>query len=110
MTLNEAISADKLKEYEENGLLRHTINPEESFDHSEEFIRRIYLIDFLLKSGMDQDNLKTYLHLLDGKTESRDEQILILRKHRCKLLEEIHDKQQILDKLDYMIRETKETT
>lgn len=99
------ISADKLREYEANGLLGSTMYTEESSGHSEQFIQRICLIDFLLRSGMTTDRLKSYLRLLDKKTESRDEQIRILRKQRCCLLEEIHYKQQILDELDYMIRE-----
>lgn len=56
---------------------------------------------------MTVDELKRYLHMFDSKTESRDEQIRPLRKQRCKLLEDIHYKQQILDEPDYMIRETK---
>ena len=112
MAINEIskrlqISADKLREYEVNGFLENITRTEELPEHSEQFIRRICLINFLLKSGMDPNSLKSYLHMLDGKTESREEQVRILRKQRCKLLEEIHDKQQILDELDYMIRETK---
>ncbi len=112
MTLNEAserfhIGAETLKEYKTNGLLGHTVSEGEPLEFNEADIRRIGLIGFLQKSGMDRDSLKGYLRLLDGKTESRDEQIRILRKQRCKLLEEIHYKQQILDELDYMILETK---
>lgn len=112
MALNEAseqfqISANKLREYEANGLLGDTTRTEELSDHSEQFIRRVCLISFLLKSGVERDSLKNYLRMLNGKTESRKEQLRMLRKQRCKLLNEIHDKQQILDKPDYLIRETK---
>ena len=51
-----------------------------------------------LMSGMEDIN---------KKTESREEQIRILRKQRYRLLEEIHCKQQSLDELDYMIDKIK---
>lgn len=101
------IGADKLKEYEANGLLGDTAKPDRTSDNSDRLIQRICLINFLLDSGMEMKELKAYLHLLDEKTENREEQIRMLRKRRCSLLEEIHIKQQILDKPDYMIRETK---
>lgn len=109
MTLNAAleglhIDTDKLREYEANGLLGRLRFSE---GQSEQFIRRICLINFLLKTGMDTDGLKKYFHLLDEMPDSRDEQLRILRRHRYKLLDVIHDKQQLLDELDDMIRETK---
>lgn len=51
--------------------------------------------------------LKKYLNLLENKTGSKEEQIKILRKQRFKLLDDIHEKQQSLDELDYMIDEIK---
>lgn len=112
MTLNEAskrfhISMEKLKNYEENGLLEHQTLADGTFDYTETELRRIGLIHSLLKSGMDMEVLKKYLRLLNDKTASKEEQIRILRKQRCRLLDDIHDKQQALDELDYMIRETK---
>ena len=41
----------------------------------------------------------------NGRTE--EEQIRILRKSRAQLLDEIHEKQQQLDRLDYMLYEMK---
>lgn len=112
MTLNEAskrfhISMEKLKNYEENGLLEHQTLAEGTFDYTETEFRRIGLIHSLIKSGMDMDVLKKYLRLLNDKTANKEEQIRILRKQRYQLLDDIHDKQQALDELDYMIRETK---
>ena len=112
MTLNEAgkrfhISTEKLKSYEENGLLKHQTLAGGDFDYTETELRRIGLIHSLLKSGMDMKILKRYLKLLDDKTGSKEEQLRILRKQRYKLLDDIHDKQQTLDELDYMIREAK---
>lgn len=64
------ISMDKIRYYEENGLLEHSVLP-------------------------------------DRKIEYIEAQIRILRKQRFLLLDEIHEKQQALDKLDYMIGELK---
>lgn len=112
MTLNEAsrrfhISMEKLKCYEDNNLLEHQTLTDGTFDYTEEELRRVGLIHSLLKSGMDIDAIKKYLRLLNDKTESKEEQIKILRKQRYRLLDDIHDKQQALDELDYIIRETK---
>ncbi len=60
-----------------------------------------------MKAGLNIDVLKKYLSLLENKTGSKEEQIKILRKRRFKLLEDIHEKQQSLDELDYMIDEIK---
>ncbi len=112
MTLNEAsrrfhISMEKLKSYEENHLLEHQTLADGTFDYTETELWRVGLIHSLLKSGMDMEVLKKYLCLLNDKTSSKEEQIRILRKQRYQLLDDIHDKQQALDELDYMIRETK---
>lgn len=41
---------------------------------------------------------------------AKEEQIKILRKIRAELLEEIHCKQQALDRLDYMLYEIKKNS
>lgn len=112
MTLNEAcrrfhISMEKLKVYEENELLEYKTLADGTFDYAETELRRLGLIHSLLKSGMDMEVLKKYLRLLNDKTANKEEQLRILRKQRCKLLDDIHDKQQTLDELDYMILEVK---
>ena len=45
--------------------------------------------------------------LLNEKGKTKEEQIRIIRKERGCLLEEIHRKQQLLDRLDYMLYEMK---
>lgn len=112
MTLNEAsrrfhISLEKLNFYEENGLLEHRTLTDGIPDYTESDLRRTELIHFLLKAGLNIDMLKTYLNLLANQTDSKEEQIKILRKQRFKLLDDIHEKQQSLDELDYMIDEIK---
>ena len=39
---------------------------------------------------------------------TKEEQIRIIRKSRAQLLDEIHGKQQLLDRLDYMLYQMKE--
>lgn len=112
MTLIEAskkfhISIEKLKYYEESKLLEHQTLADGTFEYTETELRRIGLIHSLIKSGMNMDVLKKYLKLLNDKTGSREEQIRILRKQRYQLLDDIHDKQQALDELDFLIHETK---
>lgn len=110
MTLNEAgrrfhISMDKLKYYEENGLLVHQTLADGTWDYTEAELRRTGLIHALLKAGLNMAALKKYLSLLESTTNNKEEQIKILRKQRFKLLDDIHEKQQSLDELDYMIDE-----
>lgn len=45
--------------------------------------------------------------LLNEKEKTKEERIRIIRKERGRLLEEIHGKQQLLDRLDYMLHEMK---
>lgn len=109
MTLKEAserfhISIDKLKGYEDNGFLEHAVLEDGSFDYSEKELCRVGVICSLLKSGMEAEDLKKYLH-----GEDKEEQIRILRKQRCELLDNIHERQQVLDEIDYLIREAKKS-
>lgn len=53
--------------------------------------------------GMSGDEIQMLIKKKDEK-----EQMLQLRKYRCFLLEEIHEKQKALDKLDYIIYQMKE--
>ena len=108
MTLGEAserfcISMEKLNYYEENGLIRYETLVEGIPDYTEDELHKAGVIHTLLEAGMDVNALGKYMQLLHGKTENKEEQIRILRKQRYRLLEEIHCKQQFLDKLDYMI-------
>lgn len=112
MTLKEAserfrISIEKLNYYEENGLIVYETLVNDVPDYTEDELRKVGVIHALLTAGMDVNMLRKYLQLLRKKVGSKDEQIRILRKQRCELLDEIHCKQQSLDELDYMIDEIK---
>lgn len=112
MTLQEAaarfqVNIEKLEFYERNGLLEcsHFING--APDYTEDELRRVGLIHSLMKAGFDIDSLKKYFSLPAHDGADKKEKIRLLRKQRCRLLDEIHGKQQSLDELDYMIEKIK---
>lgn len=65
-------------------------------------------IHFLKKAGMDEENLSQMKKL--QKEDGKEEMVRILRKFRFEVLEKIHEKQQCLDSLDYLIYKIKEGT
>lgn len=99
------ISMEKIRFYEENGLLESQPSSDGTAQYAETELRRIGIIHSLLKAGFDLEMLKKYLRLLDSEYSDKEQQIKILRKQRYILLNDIHDKQQSLDELDYMISE-----
>lgn len=108
MTLQEAairfqINIEKLDFYEKNGLLECSRLIDGVPDYTEDELRRVGLIHSLLKAGFDIDSLKKYFSLPGHDGADKKEKVRLLRKQRCQLLDEIHDKQQSLDELDYMI-------
>ncbi len=110
MTLNEVsekfrIDIEKLKFYEDNRLLEFNSSTNGIPDYTENELRRIGIIHSLQKAGADIPLIRQYLTLTNDSADQKEEKIRILRKQRCKLLEEIHSKQQSLDELDYMISE-----
>lgn len=52
----------------------------------------------LAKMGFTEQEVRDFLSSASGR-----EQIRLLRKNRGRLLEDIHDRQQTLDQLDYFI-------
>lgn len=108
MTLKEAskkyhISIEKLKFYEEKRLLVCHQYVDGVPNYTEGELLRVGIIQSLLKSGFDTDMLKRFFSLLDDSSRNKKELIQMLRKQRYILLDEIHDKQQALDELDYLI-------
>lgn len=57
----------------------------------------------LAKAGLSKEEINTI-----SKCEDYEMQLRMLRKCRYRLLDEIHEKQQSLDKIDYMISKMKE--
>ena len=104
---NYHISVEKIKYYEKNGLLEHTVLPDGEIEYTEQQIRCAGLIHSLINSGLAMEKIKDFMKLFYKDGSDRKEQIQILRKQRVLLLDEIHKKQQSLDELDYMIDELK---
>ena len=57
----------------------------------------------LAKTGLSREEIDEI-----SQCKDREMQIRMLRKCRCRLLDEIHEKQQSLDKIDYVIIKMKE--
>ncbi|BCI60807.1 MerR family transcriptional regulator [Solibaculum mannosilyticum] len=110
MTLQEAskclnLKIETLNFYENNGLLKGAKSDDDSTDYQETELRRTIQFHFLLKAGMDLNTLKHLITLMNAKSNTDADQVRILRKCRYQLLEEIHEKQQLLDQVDYLIHE-----
>lgn len=108
MTLDEVsrqfhISMEKLKFCEKNGLLKCKQFVDNIPDYTEDEMHKVALIQSLLKAGFETNALKNFFTLCNEDEEDRKEKIRLLRKHRFQLLDEIHEKQQSLDEIDYMI-------
>jgi len=101
------ISVDKIRYYEENGLLEHSVLPDGKIEYTEAQIHCAGMIHSLLEAGMDMEQIKAFMKLFYENKKDKSGQIQILRKHRFLLLDEIHKKQQSLDELDYMIGQLK---
>ncbi len=56
-----------------------------------------------MKEKFNEQELKNMINTLDETEGSAEEKIRRLRGMRCGLLDEIHQKQQLLDKVDYII-------
>ena len=112
MTLQEAserfhVSLAVLQQYEEAGLLGCPENASGQPDYQDAELERASKLCTLTGAGIDLDTLKRFAALLDQDKDTRAEQIRLLRKRRYQLLEEIHEKQQALDQLDYLIHKIK---
>jgi len=60
------------------------------------------LAGLLKSSGMEDDEVKSLIERC-GNTSCSAEKVRILRKTRAALLDNIHEKQAVLDKIDYLI-------
>lgn len=66
-------------------------------------LRSIQLIDSLAKNDMGVSELKQLKELMDQEAWTKEEQLRLLKKCRFRLLDDIHGKQQMLDRMDYII-------
>ncbi|MCM1532813.1 MAG: MerR family transcriptional regulator [Ruminococcus flavefaciens] len=110
MTLIEAckrfgLDEKKLAYYEENGLLCGAEH-EGITDYDEHEIQNVSLIQFLFAAGLTVEEVKIYMRL-EKDHEDADRRVAILRKYRCRLLDETHEKQKMIDRIDYTVHEIK---
>lgn len=56
---------------------------------------------------MTIEELNHFLQLFDPAAGTKEEQIRMLKKQRYQLLDDIHQRQRLLDRLDYLIHEMK---
>ena len=68
---------------------------------------RLGAILSLLSAGVDADTMISHPDLVEGGSGC-EERLRVLKRCRCRLLDEIHERQRSLDSLDYLIRKTKE--
>lgn len=64
------------------------------------------LIQLLTDVGFTPEEIKDYLEFSETLPND-EEQIRMVRRHRRELLDDIHEKQKLLDKLDFIIWEKK---
>ena len=108
MTLLQAsekfdISLDKLHLYEKNGLIKGT--QVDKSDYTEEEIKKVAVINLLSETGLDYEEIKSFLS--EAKTNSEiARKIGLLKRQRGRVLDNIHDSQKLLQCLDYLIHET----
>lgn len=102
------IAPDKLRRYQEQGLLQVPEDAEGNCHFGEAEVERLCLIKFLKGLGLGEEQLRRYLQLQqEADAVHKQEQLKILKKHRFKLLEELHTKQTNLDQLDYLMYQLK---
>lgn len=104
MTIVEAskrfnLSTNEIERYLEEGYIEKS-----GEELNESDFAHIGLISTLLKAGMSRQDVCRYLELLKLQG-TENERIRLLRIYRAELLDEIHEKQQSLDHIDYIIYE-----
>lgn len=100
------ISESLLRSYESDGLIPcpHDANGDAIYQEQE--LQSVSLIKSLLDTGIEQETLRQYLFLRNAESDTRQEQVQLLRRHRAKLLNNLHRCQDALDHIDYIIYST----
>lgn len=99
------IPKEKLLTYERYGLFDCHKQPDGQIDYCEESLEYISLIELLLKAGLDLEHIRQYLSGLGSDKLSNEKSIKVLIRQRYALLDDIHDKEKTLSKLDFLISE-----
>ena len=112
MTINEASERYKipikiLQEYESWGLCGEVKKVMGSWRYDENDIERLSTIMTLHDIGFTNDEVRRYMRLLLEGESTEQERMKMLTDKRSGTLDEIHFKQQQLDRLDYLRFEMK---
>lgn len=97
------VPPDKIKQYLSWGMLNAKLMEDNSLHYGPKELWRISAIHTLMEAGFSRDELRYF----PEENEPETELILALKKYRCRLLCDIHTKQQLLDCLDYIILKLK---
>lgn len=100
------VSESLLSSYEASGLIQCPHDTDGKPIYQEQEVQLVGLMKSLLDAGMEQGTLRQYLSLRNADSDTRPEQIRLLRRHRAKLLDDLHGCQAELDHVDYIIYAT----
>ena len=107
MTIYEAserysIPLEVLREYERWGLCGVVKKVMGAWQYDDEDIKRLSMILTLHDVGFSNEETESYMRLLLEGSDTEEERLEMLRRHRDSTLDEIHFKQKQLDRLDYL--------
>lgn len=107
MTIDEVnerykIPIEVLKEYESWGLCKEAEKVMGAWQYDEMDVQRLSMILTLHEIGFDSEEVERYMRLLLEGDSTEEECLKMLDKQRGFTLDEIHFKQQQLDRLDYV--------
>ena len=108
MTLENAskyyeIDYERMALYEQKGLISG-VKTENGTDYSDTELQKISLIDLLREANCSFEEIRFYLSDTDNAADAI-KKISLLKRQRSEVLDEIHDKQKLLQNLDYLIYE-----
>ena len=105
---NYNIPADILAKYEEWNLRNIDNAGLNEWCYDDDDIEIISLIMTLYNIGFDDEEVRRYMMLYEKNDKSKSERLCMLNNKRQDLLDEIHDKENKLEDVDYLRFELKE--
>ena len=96
------IPAELLREYERWGLCSGEGKTPGAWRYDQEDLDRLSLMTTLLDAGFTPEETERYLRLAMSGGETAGERLAMLRRRRDGMLDEIHRKQEQLDRLDHL--------
>lgn len=107
MTIQEAsikykIPLEILQEYENWGLFRADKNEMEARQYNDFDLERLSLIMTLHDAGFDSAEIESYMRLSLAGMQTEPLRMRMLEQKRCSMLDEIHAREEQLNRLDYL--------